>query len=159
MACAARFGGKQGSLAFRTCLIYSDLLRSARLQCVPGWSVFDRPLSCCGTRHLPSASKRLGICRPLPLAQVASPATGGAPIAPRSVSLLRQSNSNLSGRIRRGRVPRPAGGEHPRVASLAALRQFTFTPPLHILVGKLFAKSEIEREKGKSMEQRGVWGR
>ena len=39
-------------------------------------------LSCCGARHLPSAIKRLGICRPLPLAQLAFSATGSARIAP-----------------------------------------------------------------------------
>jgi len=40
------------------------------------------PSSCCGARHLPASSALLGICRPLPLAQVAPPATGGAPFAP-----------------------------------------------------------------------------
>ena len=38
--------------------------------------------SCCGARHLPASTALLGICRPLPLAQVASSASGGAPIAP-----------------------------------------------------------------------------
>ena len=39
-------------------------------------------MSCCGARHLPAAAKRLGICRPLPLAHLASSATGGGRIAP-----------------------------------------------------------------------------
>ena len=39
-------------------------------------------MSCCGARHLPAAAKRHGICRPLPLAHLASSATGGARIAP-----------------------------------------------------------------------------
>ena len=38
--------------------------------------------SCCGTRYLPASAVLLGIYRPRPLAQVASSATGGAPIAP-----------------------------------------------------------------------------
>ena len=38
--------------------------------------------SCCGARHLPCRRSGFVICRPLPLAQVASSATGGAPIAP-----------------------------------------------------------------------------
>ena len=42
MACAARFGGKRGSSVFRTCLIYSDLPRSARLQCAPDFPVILR---------------------------------------------------------------------------------------------------------------------
>ena len=40
------------------------------------------PTPCCGARHLPASTALLGICRPRPLAQVASSATGGAPIAP-----------------------------------------------------------------------------
>ena len=40
------------------------------------------PTPCCGARHLPASSVLLGICRPLPLAQVASSATGSAPFAP-----------------------------------------------------------------------------
>ena len=38
--------------------------------------------SCCGARHLPASTALLGICRPRPLAQVASPATGGSRLAP-----------------------------------------------------------------------------
>ena len=38
--------------------------------------------SCCGARHIPCRRSGFVICRPLPLAQVASSATGGAPIAP-----------------------------------------------------------------------------
>ena len=37
---------------------------------------------CCGARHLPCRRGGCVICRPLPLAQVAVSATGGAPIAP-----------------------------------------------------------------------------
>ena len=36
----------------------------------------------CGARYLPRLSKAIGSYRPLPIAQVASSATGGAPIAP-----------------------------------------------------------------------------
>ena len=46
----------------------------------------DNP--CCGARHLPASTALLGICRPLPLAQVAPPATGGAPIAPQLLSYI-----------------------------------------------------------------------
>ena len=42
--------------------------------------------SCCGARHLRRLSKAFLICRPRPLAQVAPPATGGAPIAPQLLS-------------------------------------------------------------------------
>jgi len=47
-------------------------------------------MPCCGTRHLAAVLMHLAICRPLPLAQVACSATGGAPIAPlpKSVSLV-----------------------------------------------------------------------
>jgi len=38
--------------------------------------------SCCGARHLRRRQCAFLICRPLPLAQVALSATGGAPIAP-----------------------------------------------------------------------------
>ena len=38
--------------------------------------------SCCGARHLPAATKRLGICRPLPLASLPSSASGGGRVAP-----------------------------------------------------------------------------
>ena len=44
--------------------------------------------SCCGARHLPASAVLLGICRPLPLAQVASSATGSAPIAPQLPSYI-----------------------------------------------------------------------
>ena len=43
---------------------------------------------CCGARHLPASTVLLGICRPLPLAQVAPAATGGAPIAPQLLSYI-----------------------------------------------------------------------
>ena len=43
---------------------------------------------CCGARHLPASTALLGICRPRPLAQVAPPATGGAPIAPLWLSYI-----------------------------------------------------------------------
>jgi len=46
---------------------------------------------CCGARHLPASTALLGICRPRPLAQVAPPATGGAPIAPLLLSYINQS--------------------------------------------------------------------
>ena len=46
----------------------------------------DNP--CCGARHLPASTALLGICRPLPLALVAPPATGGAPIAPQLLSFF-----------------------------------------------------------------------
>ena len=46
----------------------------------------DNP--CCGARHLPASTVLLGICRPRPLAQVASPATGSAPIAPQLLSYI-----------------------------------------------------------------------
>ena len=41
-----------------------------------------REIPCCGTRHLPCRRSGCVICRPRPLAQVASSAPGGAPIAP-----------------------------------------------------------------------------
>ena len=46
----------------------------------------DNP--CCGARHLPASTALLGICRPRPLARVAPPATGGAPIAPQLLSYI-----------------------------------------------------------------------
>ena len=38
--------------------------------------------SCCGARHLPASAGLLGICRPLPLARLLPPATGGSRLAP-----------------------------------------------------------------------------
>ena len=46
----------------------------------------DNP--CCGARHIRRLSKAFLICRPRPLAQVAPPATGGAPIAPQLLSYI-----------------------------------------------------------------------
>ena len=43
---------------------------------------------CCGARHLRRLSKAFLSCRPRPLAQVAPPATGGAPIAPQLLSYI-----------------------------------------------------------------------
>ena len=42
------------------------------------------PLSCCGTRQLRRRQRGFLICRPLPLAPLAPPATGGARVAPRN---------------------------------------------------------------------------
>ena len=50
--------------------------------------VYPSNNSCCGARHLPASTALLGICRPRPLAQVAPPATGGAPIAPQLLSYI-----------------------------------------------------------------------
>ena len=38
--------------------------------------------SCCGTRYLPASAVLLGIYRPLPLARLLPPATGGSRLAP-----------------------------------------------------------------------------
>jgi len=74
-------------------------------------------MPCCGTRHLAAVLMRLAICRPLPLAQVAYSATGGAPIAPlpKSASLvpfLPKQERYAAGRHQRHRVrirPSPNG--------------------------------------------------
>ena len=51
-------------------------------QCVHSASRFVTSHSCCGARHSPWHRNAIVDCRPLPLAQVAPPAIGGAPIAP-----------------------------------------------------------------------------
>ena len=62
----------------------SNFLGSLQLTQAEGFilGVGAKMFSCCGARHIPCRRSGFVICRPLPLAQVASSATGGAPIAP-----------------------------------------------------------------------------
>jgi len=45
------------------------------------------PVSGCGARHLRRRQSAVLICRPQPIAQVAFSATGGAPLAPQTLTL------------------------------------------------------------------------
>ena len=60
-------------------------------------------LSGCGARYLPRLSKAVVSYRPLPIAQVASSATGGAPIAPhhtgRCLDSIHQDLGNIKWKI------------------------------------------------------------
>ena len=73
-----------------------------------------RILTCCGARHLPSATKRLGICRPLPLAPFASSAAGSAQVAP-----ARRYHVAISPWFRRIRTLYRAGGGSPPLQGLS----------------------------------------
>ena len=78
--------------------------------------------SCCGARHLPRLSKAFVICRPLPLAHLASSATGSARIAPPCRLLW-----VLSWRSKK--VPRRRHTSCLIIASL--LGRMCLNPPLH----------------------------
>ena len=67
--CGARYIGRTGN---RTRVNYGVVAVETGGKQVP----------CCGARHLPAVTKHLGICRPLPLAQVVYSATGSTPLAP-----------------------------------------------------------------------------
>ena len=63
--------------------VYRPSLSMDRQVCfLKRWCVAFRNVSCCGARHHRRRRSAVLCCRPLPLAQVAPPATGGAPIAP-----------------------------------------------------------------------------
>ena len=59
--------------------------------------VSAKMFSCCGARQKFRLTSRLISCRPLPLAQVASSATGGAPIAPHRRSCHRLRRFGIGG--------------------------------------------------------------
>ena len=99
--------------------------------------------SCCGARHLPCRRSGFVICRPRPLAQVASSATGGAPIAPHRKTCHRLWCFSI-GCIRNYLLDNHIilAQKACRGASLL-LRRLTFSL-LNYIIGDIFCKKEVD---------------